>query len=87
MVDTLGLLAGLLTTFSASPQLHYSYTTKDVKSIDLRFMLMLVSGLFLWGVYGIIIHSLPIIVFNFIGCLLWLPIVWMKIKDRGSAAS
>ncbi|MFO7964349.1 MAG: SemiSWEET family transporter [Desulfobacterales bacterium] len=85
MTDILGLIAGALTTFSASPQLYYSYVTKDVKSIDLKFMLMLVSGLFLWGIYGIIIKALPIIIFNFIGCLLWLPIVAMKIRYKASA--
>ncbi len=80
-VDLLGFFAGALTTFSAAPQLFYSYRTKDVASIDLKFMLMLVSGLTTWGIYGIIILSLPIIFFNFVGAALWLPIVVMKIGD------
>ncbi len=80
-IDILGFVAGFLTTFSAFPQLYYSYTTKDVASIDLKFMLMLVSGLTTWGIYGIIIDSLPIICFNFLGVALWLPIVGMKIQD------
>ena len=66
-VDLLGFAAGALTTFSAAPQLLYSYRTKDVASIDLKFMLMLVSGLTTWAIYGIIIRSLPIIFFNFFG--------------------
>lgn len=80
-VDLLGFLAGILTTFSATPQLLYSYRTKDVASIDLKFMLMLVSGLTTWAIYGIIIKSLPIIFFNFVGAGLWLPIIVMKIGD------
>lgn len=80
-VDLLGFLAGILTTFSAAPQLLYSYRTKDVGSIDLKFMLMLVSGLVAWGIYGIIIRSLPIVFFNFVGAGLWLPIIVMKVGD------
>jgi MtN3 and saliva related transmembrane protein len=82
-LDLLGFVAGFLTTFSASPQLYYSYSTKDVKSIQMKFMVMLMSGLFLWGVYGILLSSLPLIIFNFIGFSLWLPILWLKLRERG----
>jgi MtN3 and saliva related transmembrane protein len=78
-VELIGHLAGVLTTFSASPQLYYSYRTRDVASFDLKFLLMLASGLFTWAVYGALIGSLPIIVFNLIGGSLWLPIIWMKV--------
>jgi MtN3 and saliva related transmembrane protein len=85
-LELLGYLAGILTTFSASPQLYYSYTTKDVKSLNLAFMGTLIAGLALWAIYGIIIKSLPIIIFNTIGVMLWIPLYWMKImsnkKDR-----
>jgi MtN3 and saliva related transmembrane protein len=80
-VEIMGHIAGILTTFSASPQLVYSYRSGDVKSFDLKFLLMLASGLFIWGIYGIAIGSLPVVVFNFIGCMLWLPIIWMKFKE------
>ncbi len=80
-VELIGHLAGLLTTFSASPQLWYSYRSRDVASFDLKFLLMLATGLFLWAVYGMVIGSLPIIVFNLIGGSLWLPIIGMKIKE------
>jgi len=85
-LELLGYLAGILTTFSASPQLYYSYTTKDVKSLNLAFMGTLIAGLALWAIYGIVIKSLPIIIFNTIGIMLWIPLYWMKImsnkKDR-----
>jgi MtN3 and saliva related transmembrane protein len=81
-LELLGYLAGLLTTFSASPQLYYSYTTKDVKSLNLAFMTMLIAGLSLWAVYGLVIQSLPIILFNTIGVILWIPLYWMKIMSN-----
>ena len=88
-LELLGYLAGILTTFSASPQLYYSYTTKDVKSLNLTFMGMLIAGLSLWAVYGLVIKSLPIIIFNAIGVMLWIPLYWMKVmsgkKDKNDA--
>lgn len=81
-LELLGYLAGILTTFSASPQLYYSYTTKDVKSLNLTFMGMLIAGLALWAIYGMVIKSLPIIIFNAIGVTLWIPLYWMKIMDN-----
>lgn len=80
-IDGIGTLAGVLTTFSAAPQLFTTYRTHDVRSLDLRFLLMLFAGLVSWVVYGIFIRSFPVITFNTIGCLLWLPIIWMKIKS------
>ncbi len=77
--EIFGYLAGMLTTFSASPQLYYSYTTKDVRSLNLGFMSMLIAGLSLWAIYGILIQSTPVIIFNAIGATLWVPLFWMKI--------
>lgn len=78
-VEALGTIAGLLTTFSAAPQLITTYRTRDVDSLDMRFLIMLFAGLFLWAVYGLLIGSVPVTAFNSIGCLLWLPIIVMKI--------
>jgi len=84
-MDMLGFAAGLLTTLSASPQLYYSYSTKDVKSISLQFLIMLMAGLFLWGLYGLLLWALPIIIFNFVGFALWVPIFWLKVKEKRSS--
>jgi MtN3 and saliva related transmembrane protein len=90
-VEGIGTAAGLLTTFSASPQLLTTYRTRDVRSFDLRFLVMLFVGLLLWAAYGVVIGSASVAVFNTIGCLLWLPIVWFKVRsvtsqsERGTA--
>jgi len=81
-MDVLGFVAGLLTTLSASPQLYYSYMTKDVRSISLHFLIMLMAGLFLWGLYGILFWAMPIIIFNFVGFALWVPVLWLKMKEH-----
>jgi MtN3 and saliva related transmembrane protein len=84
-VETLGSAAGVLTTFSALPQLITTYRTRDVRSFDLRFLGMLFSGLFLWMLYGVLIGSLSVTVFNAVGCLLWLPIMVMKIRENANS--
>jgi MtN3 and saliva related transmembrane protein len=80
-LEIFGYIAGALTTFSAYPQLRYSYKTKDVRSLNVTFMSMLITGLSLWAVYGFFIESTPVIVFNAIGALLWAPIFFWKIKS------
>lgn len=80
-IDALGFIAGALTAFSASPQLYYSYKSRDVRSINLPFLLTLMAGLFLWGLYGIFLWAWPIIVFNFIGFSLWVPIFLLKLRE------
>ncbi|MDL1969410.1 MAG: hypothetical protein LWW94_00245 [Candidatus Desulfofervidaceae bacterium] len=82
MKETIGFLAGILTTFSGLPQLLYSYKHKDVKSFTLKFLFLLIGGLALWVLYGLLIKSLPIILFNSIAICLWIPILGMKIKMK-----
>jgi MtN3 and saliva related transmembrane protein len=77
----LGYAAGFLTTFSAAPQLLHAYRVKDLRSIDLKFQLMLLSGLALWTIYGIAIQVLPVIIFNLIGFSLWVPVFLMKLRE------
>jgi MtN3 and saliva related transmembrane protein len=83
-LEMLGTTAGVLTTFSAAPQLLTTYRTRDVSSFDLRFLLMLFFGLLLWGTYGVLIGSVSIAVFNFVGCALWLPIIGIKLYGPSS---
>jgi len=77
----IGTIAGILTTFSALPQLYYSYKNKDVRSFTLKFLFPFIFGIFCWVIYGFLTNSLPIIVFNIIALCLWLPIVILKIND------
>jgi uncharacterized protein with PQ loop repeat len=47
----------------------------------MKFTVMLMAGLFLWGVYGILFSSLPLTIFNFIGFSLRLPILWSEMRE------
>lgn len=77
--EIIGLLAGLLTTGAATPQIIKSYKTKRAKDISLLYFLVLVIGLLVWFFYGIIIDSLSLIVWNLISLVLNMTISVQKI--------
>ncbi len=80
MTDVIGLVAGLLTTTAFIPQVLKIYNTKSGKDISSRMISMFSIGLVLWLIYGIIIHSTPVIVANAFTLVLALAIVVLKIR-------
>ncbi len=82
LVNLIGLLAGGLTTIAFLPQVIKTWQTKSTKDISMGMLLMFISGLFLWLVYGLYLGALPVIVANFATILLNLPILWCKLKYK-----
>ncbi len=80
----LGLLAGTLTTFSFLPQVIKTWKTKSTKDISLGMFVTFCAGVFLWLLYGIVIHDLPVIITNFVTLILASSILWMKLKYKPS---
>ncbi|HEV8260475.1 MAG TPA: SemiSWEET transporter [Burkholderiales bacterium] len=80
MTDVIGLVAGLLTTTAFIPQVLKIYNTKSGKDISSRMISMFSIGLVLWLIYGIIIHSTPVIVANAFTLVLALAIIVLKIR-------
>ena len=78
----LGLAAGTLTTISFIPQVIKLYKTKDAKDLSTATFCIFSCGVFLWLIYGIIIHEWPIIIANSITLILTFIIIVMKLKYR-----
>lgn len=78
----LGYVAAVLTTFSFLPQVIHIHKTKDTSAISLPMYLMFSVGVFLWFIYGILIHAWPMVIANGITLLLALTILWMKCKHK-----
>lgn len=76
----LGLLAGTLTTIAFCPQLIKTWTTKSAKDMSFGMLATFCAGVLLWLVYGILIHSIPVIVANVVTLLLAGAILVLKIK-------
>lgn len=80
MLEAIGLFAGFLTTMSFLPQALKIIKTKQTESISLVMYSALVAGVLCWIMYGMIIHSLPIIFWNVLTFLLAGTVLVLKIR-------
>ena len=81
-IDSIGLVAGLLTTTAFIPQVLKIYRTKSGKDISGRMFSLFSAGIVLWLVYGILLHSLPLILSNVVTLILSLTIIALKFRYR-----
>ncbi|WP_421077440.1 SemiSWEET transporter [Methanothermococcus sp. Ax23] len=78
----IGYMAGTLTTFASLPQLIKSLKTKDMSGISPYFVMSFTTGLFLWLIYGLLRDDYPIIIFNIISLIFWIPLLYMSLRDE-----
>jgi MtN3 and saliva related transmembrane protein len=85
VVATIGYVAAFSTTISFVPQLLRVVRLKSARDISLGMFLFFSWGVFLWLLYGIIIHSWPVTVANAATLGLSIAILLLKLKyDRRS---
>jgi len=80
--NMLGLIAASLTTSCLIPQIIQIFKTRTTRDISLGMFSMVSAGVFCWLIYGILIHSFPVIIANSIGLVLNLTIVGFKLKYK-----
>jgi MtN3 and saliva related transmembrane protein len=81
-VDTLGLLAGTLTTAAFLPQVVQTWRSKSARDISLGMFAIFSAGVFLWLLYGIWLGAVPVIVANAVTLALALTIVVFKVRYK-----
>jgi len=79
-ITFIGLVAATLTTTSLIPQVIKSWKLKETRDISMLMYLVLGAGVFLWMVYGLFLHNLPLIAANSVSFLLILVILFFKVK-------
>jgi len=79
-VTALGFLAGFLTTVAFIPQLTKARRSKSTKDLSLPMFASFTTGVLLWLMYGIAIHSLPVIAANGVTLVLAGAILVLKIR-------
>ncbi len=60
-VTLIGLAAAFCTTIAFLPQVIQTWRTRSTKDISLAMFLVFTTGIFLWLVYGVILHDVPLI--------------------------
>jgi MtN3 and saliva related transmembrane protein len=80
--NTLGLIAGALTTAAFIPQVVKIWKSRHTQDISLGMFSIFSVGVFLWLLYGIQLGALPLILSNGITLVLSLTILVFKLKYR-----
>ena len=78
--EYLGLIAGLLVTCSLIPQIIRVFRLRSAREISAVFTVLLLLGLVLWVVYGIILTLAPVIIWNAIGAVLAILLLYGKMR-------
>ena len=78
-VDIFGYFAAILTTVAFLPQLIKTLKTKKADDVSLTTLIMFISGVLSWIIYGYKISSSPILIANLITLILNLLILISKI--------
>ncbi len=82
-VNAIGLAAAVCTTVSFVPQLIRVWRLRSAREISTIMFSVFSLGTFLWLLYGIFLHALPIILANAVSLALSLAILALKLKfDR-----
>ena len=86
-IDLFGFLAALLTTIAFLPQLYKTWETKSADDVSLFMLILFITGLICWIIYGVKINSIPILVANIITfifnfSILILKIIYSKRKNK-----
>ena len=79
-LTALGFVAGICTTFSFVPQVIKAWRSTDIEAISKRTYLISAGAFALWIVHGVMIGSLPIMVFNALSLLLSGAVLVLKLR-------
>ena len=78
-VEFFGYFAAILTTVAFVPQLIKTLKTKKAEDVSLITLIMFITGVISWIIYGYKISSSPILIANIITFILNLFILLSKI--------
>jgi len=76
----IGLAAGVLTASSMIPQVVKTLKEKKAEDVSLVMLVVLLSGIILWIIYGIKRDDMPIIATNSFSLLVNVTMIVLRIK-------
>ena len=81
--ELVGYLAGLSTALFFLPQSIQTIRTKNVKGLSATTYCIYTFGIICWTIYGLYLHSIPMILFNAISGVFSVSILYIIIQQRG----
>ncbi len=81
-IEILGLVAAVLTTTAFLPQVYKTWKTKSTDSLSMSMLLIFVSGVLCWLVYGFLIDSFPIILANMVTAISGFLLLYFKYRYK-----
>ena len=78
-IEFFGYFAAILTTLAFLPQLIKTLKTKKAEDVSLITLLMFLTGVLSWIIYGYKISSIPILIANIVTFILNILILIFKI--------
>jgi MtN3 and saliva related transmembrane protein len=85
LITTLGIVAGMLTTFAYLPQAIKTWKSKSANDLSWSMLIILSVGIILWLIYGFSVGDIPIILANVVTFILTCVILAMKIRYKNIA--
>ena len=76
----IGFVAGILSTVSFAPQVYKAWH-EGTQSISLRMYMITVTSFTLWTVYGLLLKSAPLIIFNALSLAMSGTILMLKLRN------
>jgi MtN3 and saliva related transmembrane protein len=81
-VDILGFMAGLLTTLSSLPQIIKSARTRSTRDLSLAYLGVVFAGVVMWTIYGALISSVPVMVWDGVSSASIVILIALKLKYK-----
>jgi MtN3 and saliva related transmembrane protein len=81
MPTVLATIAGILSTASFVPQVLKAWRERDTAAISKRMYMVTVTAFTLWSIYGFLIGSWPLVIFNLLSLCLSGSILFLKIRN------
>jgi MtN3 and saliva related transmembrane protein len=79
--DSIGIIAGTLTTIAFLPQVIQVLKTKSTDDISLVMYVVFITGVAFWLLYGILLGAWPVIIANIVTFILALIVLVMKLRN------
>lgn len=82
-IELVGLAAGLFTTCAALPQIVHAVRIRSMRDVSMTMLAAMFAGLTLWLMYGVLLHSISLIVWNAVTLGLYVVLLTLKLRLDG----